>query len=194
MPDLLPLPKHRSKLPDAPSERDLKTLLAHATGWLHPAIAIAAFAGLRMGEVRALEVRDIDLERGAHHGATRTVGRRARDAKSGHERIVPIAQELRPILEEAVRLKMPKARLVTTRRGTTPSRQHVLGAFKRVEEQQGMRGWSFHSLRHYFCSTLIRKGASLEAVRLLAGRSKLDITQRYVHATGDDLVDAIACF
>ncbi len=28
---------------------------------------------------------------------------------------------------------------------------------------------------------------SIEAVRVLAGHSKLDVTQRYVHATGDDL-------
>ena len=71
-------------------------------------------------------------------------------------------------------------------------RQRVLGALKRLEQQLGVREWSFHSLRHYFCSALIRRGASVEAVRLLAGHSKLDVTQRYVHATGDDLRAAIA--
>jgi site-specific recombinase XerD len=58
--------------------------------------------------------------------------------------------------------------------------------------QLGVREWSFHSLRHYFCSALIRRGVGVEAVRLLAGHSKLDVTQRYVHATGDDLRAAIA--
>jgi integrase/recombinase XerD len=77
-------------------------------------------------------------------------------------------------------------------RGQTPTRQRVLGAFKRLEQQLGVREWSFHSLRHYFCSALIRRGVGVEAVRLLAGHSKLDVTQRYVHATGDDLRAAIA--
>ncbi len=68
----------------------------------------------------------------------------------------------------------------------------MLSALKRLEQKLGVREWSFHSLRHYFCSTLIRRGASVEAVRLLAGHSKLDVTQRYVHATADDLRAAIA--
>ncbi len=51
---------------------------------------------------------------------------------------------------------------------------------------------SFHSLRHYFCSKLVSCGASIEAVRLLAGHSDLAITQRYVHAQGKELKAAIA--
>jgi site-specific recombinase XerD len=112
--------------------------------------------------------------------------------KSGHERVVPLAPELRAVLEEAVRLKMPHVRIIVNERGETPTRQRVLGRFKRLESKLGLREWSFHSLRHYVCSTLIRRGDSVEAVRLLAGHSKLDVTQRYVHATADDLRAAIA--
>ncbi len=53
---------------------------------------------------------------------------------------------------------------------------------------------SYHALRHYFLSALVRVGANLEAVRELAGHSKLQTTQRYVHATGADHRDAIARF
>ena len=63
---------------------------------------------------------------------------------------------------------------------------------RRLEQKLQMREWSFHSLRHYFCTTLIRRGASVEAVRVLAGHSGLAVTQRYVHATGADLKAAIA--
>ncbi len=56
----------------------------------------------------------------------------------------------------------------------------------------GLRERSFHSLRHYFCSKLVSCGASVEAVRLLAGHSDLAITQRYVHALGNDLKADIA--
>jgi site-specific recombinase XerD len=38
----------------------------------------------------------------------------------------------------------------------------------------------------------VRHGASVEAVRMLAGHSKLDVTQRYVHANAADLAAAIA--
>ena len=51
---------------------------------------------------------------------------------------------------------------------------------------------SFHSLRHYFLSALVRGGANLEAVRERAGHSKLLTAQRYLHASGADLRDAVS--
>lgn len=95
---------------------------------------------------------------------------------------------------QAMRMKTPQARVLTNEAGGTPSRQMVLNRLKALEQKLGMRAWSFHSLRHYFCSTLIRRGANLEAVRVLAGHSKLEITQGYVHANANDLEQAIACF
>lgn len=51
--------------------------------------------------------------------------------------------------------------------------------------------WSFHQLRHSFCSTLVRNGVSVEAVRVLAGHAELKTTQRYVHASAADLKAAV---
>jgi hypothetical protein len=100
-------------------------MLANASGWLSVAVALGALSGLRQGEVRALEVRDVDLKQG----------------------IITVRWE----------------------RHSLPPR-------------------SFHSLRHYFLSAMVRGGANLEAVRELAGHSKLLTTQRYLHASGADLV------
>jgi integrase len=167
-------------------------LLGAARGWLRIAIALAAFAGLRMGEVRAMQVEDVDLREG------RLTVRRALSAgevmapKSGDERIVPLAPELHAIVAPIVERKALMTRLVLNGRGRTPRRQHVLTALKRLQAKCGLRSRSFHALRHYFCSALVRHGASVEAVRLLAGHSKLDVTQRYVHAHAADLEAAIA--
>jgi site-specific recombinase XerD len=49
-----------------------------------------------------------------------------------------------------------------------------------------------HGLRYHLCSTLERSGTSVDAVCVLAGHSSLAITQRYVHATGADMKDAIS--
>ncbi len=89
-------------------------------------------------------------------------------------------------------LKLPTARVLINEHGRTPATQHVLTKIKALQARHGLKERSFHSLRHYFCSVLIRNGASLEVVRVLAGHSKLDITQRYVHATAADLTAAIA--
>jgi integrase/recombinase XerC len=91
-----------------------------------------------------------------------------------------------------MRLKLPTARVIVTSTGSTPKRTCTLGMLKTLERRIGLREWSFHSLRHYFCSTLIRRGGSIEAVRVLAGHSRLEITQRYVHATASDLEATIS--
>ena len=147
-----------------------------------------------MGEVRALEVQDVDLKNGRIN-IRRALSENTPDKpKSGHERVVPLTPELHRVLTEAVRSKLPRARVILTRLGSTPSRQNTLGAFKELQRRHKLKARSFHSLRHYFCSTLVRRGASVEAVRLLAGHSALAVTQRYVHATGADLQAAIGKF
>jgi integrase len=177
------------KVPDAPTAADVDAML-EATGWLGTAIALAALAGMRMGEVRALEVRDVDFEQ------HRILLRRALSEeasltpKSGHEREIPLAGALEARLREAVKDKLPRARVVLDD-GHTPRRQQVLTEFKRLLRRRGLRERSFHSLRHYFITQLLRGGASAEAVRVLAGHSKLEMTQRYAHAAAGDLRAAI---
>ena len=191
MPALPKVAKQGRKLPDAPTDADVSKLLANASGWLLTAIALAVFAGLRQGEVRALEVRDVDRAGG------RILVRRALSEgevvapKSGNERVIPLAPELAAVLATAMRDMLPRSRVVLTAAGLTPPRTAVLARLKALQARLGLPPRSFHQLRHYFCSALVRRGASVEAVRLLAGHSNLAITQRYVHAVGDDLRDAI---
>ena len=76
-------------------------------------------------------------------------------------------------------------------KGKTPSRQTVLRVFKLYLLDAGLKERSFHALRHYFISELMRGGASAEAVRVLAGHSTLEMTQRYAHVVTADLRSAI---
>lgn len=179
------------KLPDAPTRADVERMLK-APGWLGLAIYLAAFAGLRSGEVRAIEAQDIDLEQ------HRILIRRAcsedvvMTPKNDQERVVPLVPELEAVLRVAIKNKLPRARIVVDENGKTPTRQRLMHRFRCFLEREGIRHWTFHSLRHAFISELVRRGAGLEAVRLLAGHSKLEMTQRYAHANAADLRSAMA--
>lgn len=183
------LVKVSRKLPDAPTSEEVDVML-RALGWLGLTIALAALAGLRMGEALGMEVRDVDFDR------HRLLVRRALSEevsltpKSGHEREVPMAATLEARLRDAVKNKLPRARVVL-KDGATPRRQRVLYEFKKYLRVAGLKERSFHSLRHYFVSELLKCGASAEAVRVLAGHSKLEMTQRYAHAADGDLRAAI---
>lgn len=184
---LFPFPrlfKTGKKLPASPSHAEV-VAMAEAPGWLGLAVSLAAYAGLRMSECLVLEAGDVDLVAGptGHLTVLRSLSEgEIVTPKSGDERTVPLAPQLVGVLRDAKRAKLPKARLVVTTKGRTPRRQEVLRVLKTWERSRGIKTWSFHSLRHYFCSTLVRSGVSLEVVRVLAGHSSLAVTERYVHA------------
>jgi integrase len=192
MPELPKPPLPGRKLSSAPSTEEVEAMLSAASGWLRVSIALAAFAGLRQGEVRALEVRDVDQAAGLITVRRALSEGEAVSPKSGHERVVPLWPRLAEVLTEALRGKLPAARVVLNQSGRTPSRQAVWTELQALLVRHQLTEWSFHALRHYFLTALVRGGANLEAVRELAGHSKLLTTQRYVHATGADLRDAIS--
>ena len=90
MPDLPKAPPPGRKVPSAPSTDEVNAMLANATGWLSVAVALGALAGLRQGEVRALEVRDVDLKQGIITVRWALSENRPVAPKSGDERVIPI--------------------------------------------------------------------------------------------------------
>jgi hypothetical protein len=81
MPDLPKAPQPGRKLPSAPSTEEVNAMLANANGWLSVAVALGALAGLRQGEVRALEVRDVAVGRGPHSSGAREASRSPRGSE-----------------------------------------------------------------------------------------------------------------
>lgn len=189
----LPTFRQPEKLPEAPSLDEVTRLLDSAKGWVRVAVALTVFAGMRQGEVRALQVGDLDFDGHELRVLRAWSEKELVLPKGGKQRHIPMAPELEAILREAVRAKLPKAFIITNRRGKVPSRQAVLTALKATLKAAGLPARSFHLLRHYFCSRLLVRGANVEAVRQLAGHTKLGTTARYVHATTADARAAIAC-
>ncbi len=180
---LPPLPRpERSprKIKDCPKPEQLAEWLQTSRGWLRTAIALGGLAGMRQGEVRALEVRDVDLADDVLLVRRAFSGTDVLEPKGAKERRVPIAPALRPVLVEAIKGKLPRAKVVVDAKGRTPRRQEVLRCFKTL---QGGKGWSFHSLRHYCLTNLLRRGADVRSVMQAAGHSSLAVTSLYLHGS-----------
>jgi site-specific recombinase XerD len=99
---------------------------------------------------------------------------------------VDLVPELAERLRVACDGKADDERVVVLDTGRTPGRQELLYRFQTFLRRSKVKVRSFHSLPHFFISEMVRKGASVEAVRELAGHSSLAHTQRYAHATDDD--------
>jgi integrase len=115
-------------------------------------IALAGYAGLRQGEVMALEK--------AH--ATKTAIT-VMDSKTGRPRVVPVVPALRPHL---------KALPLTSHKRT------LYGRFLQACEAAGIRNLVYHDLRRSAATILLNAGADLATVAHVMGHRSLETTRK----------------
>ena len=162
--------------------------------------ATAAYAGLRAGELQALEHDDIDLDAGYIHV------RRSWDPREGAvepksragTRSVPIVAALRAPL--AAHLLRPPRRsgLVFGKTETAPFDPRLVARrAERAWTAAGVTPIGFHPLRHTCASIFIAAGVNAKALSTFLGHASISITlDRYGHlfpGSGDEavaLVDA----
>ena len=186
LPAMPPLPRVGVTAKLGMSDDELDRVEKAADPAYELAFAIGRYAGLRAGEVRGLRWTDVDLARNV------IVVRRSRrhgveaPPKSGHERMVPIHPILRTKLE-AARERSAKGYVTGPKVGEPWSEFSLGHAFARA----CVKGFHLYDLRHWFVTTLFRSGNSAPVVQRLAGHEHLITTQRYAHASFDELEEGI---
>jgi integrase len=145
---------------------------------------IAAYTGLRLGELLALRWADVNLDdrRLIVHRALsdRTEG----PTKSWQTRFLPIAD---PVAEAFARLAgrgeftNSDDYVFCTRLGRPLDGSALRRRFKRAAATAGLRVLRFHALRHG-AGSLVARQADPRWVQGFLGHSKLTTTERYLHA------------
>ena len=158
-------------------------------------LAIGLYTGLRIGELCALEWRDIDFKRGFLM-VSKTIQRiyiKDDNGNSGETKII-ITE---PKTKNATRIiPLSKDFLYFLRKMRKPDDVYILsgkmipiepGGFRRyyyrVLKKLDLRKVNFHVLRHTFASNCIRIGCDYKTVSELLGHSSVNITLNiYVHS------------
>lgn len=136
---------------------------------LYALVLMALTTGARKGELLGLTWADVDLER-AEARLART--------KSGDSRVLPLVPA---VVEELTKCKAGRTSLVF-RSPRDPSRAFSFESrFHEALRQAGIRGVTFHTLRHSAASALARNGATLLEVAEVLGHRQLQTTKRYSH-------------
>jgi integrase len=152
-------------------------------------VLLGGDAGLRLGEIVALEWADVDLVRRrltVQHSDWRG---HVTCPKGGRARVLPLTQRLVAALKAHRHLR--SSRVLALPDGTPMHRDHVIKAIRGAERTAGLRQAGVHILRHTFCSHLAMKGAPVRAIQELAGHADLSTTQRYMHLSPAATEDAI---
>lgn len=207
-PDFPPLPKVGRTVIQVPNPADVLTILNEPppkSEWQRRSyaavqfgLALSFYAGLRASEVRGLRVRDVDLRTKTIRVRTTRFGYGKQveldTPKSGHERPIPIAEPLLPMLEARMAGKKPDDFLACNGAGKPWSESGLWQGLQSACERLEIPRSRFHAIRHAFVTGLFDAGVPAPVVQALAGHENLATTQRYAHFTRDQMDAAIAAY
>lgn len=164
-------------------------LEATAPPWLRPMLRLSVSTAMRLGEVAALEWKDVDLTGGELRVAEAT--------KTG-ARSVKLSTVARKVLKGEVRhVRSPFVFWYSTETGPEPyntpkGRDLISRSTIAAAVTAGLSGVGFHTLKHTACSWMVQAGVPLYEVQAQAGHSTPTMTQRYAHLAPEHLTRATA--
>ncbi len=134
--------------------------------------------GIRLAELIGLKEQDVNI----YEGTIKVLGKRNK------ERIVPINHELKLLLEKYLHLKKNQnfdnisLTLIVTNKGAVAYPKFIyLIVHKYLSYISTQNKKSPHVLRHTFATSLLNRGADLNAIKELLGHANLSATQVYTH-------------
>ena len=162
-------------------------------------ILVTLYTGLRIGEVCALQWKDISLEyslitvrqtifRIQEYDAPESeeAGRKSRTRlilsspkTEASRRKIPIADRLKTYMQ-GYRNK-PETYLLTGTEGYMEPRTFY-GKYRRFLRECGLEAYNYHALRHTFATRCVESGADIKSLSEILGHSDVSVTlSRYVH-------------
>jgi site-specific recombinase XerD len=161
------------KMPVVLSPEEVARLLEAAPGPKYRAAFAAAYgAGLRVSEVVALKVTDIESER---------LLLRIEQGKGRKDRFAMLSPKLLDLLRDWYRIARPKVWLFPGRDAILPltTRQFSRAVHAAAAMAEIGKRVSPHTLRHSFATHLLEQNIDVRVVQVLLGHAKLETTALY---------------
>jgi len=134
--------------------------------------------GMRLSELLGIKETDINI----YEGTVKVLGKRNK------ERIIPVNSELKTVLAQYVELKKSQhfgnnslTLIVTDKGAAAYSKLVYITVHKYLSYISTQDKKSPHVLRHTFATSLLNRGADLNAIKELLGHANLSATQIYTH-------------
>jgi len=155
----------------------------------HLIVLLGGDAGLRGGEMRALEWPDANFIKRQLCVARNDWRGHVSSTKGGRVRYVPMTRRLTAALQAHRHLR--GSRVLCQDDGSPMPEHAVTDLLGKVARIANVRNNGTHILRHTFCSHLAMRGAPARAIQELAGHKDLSTTQRYMHLSPRAITEAI---
>jgi integrase len=168
-------------LVEAASKIDKRTLVV---------VLLGGDAGLRRGEILAMDWANVDLRRGLLTVERSEWKGNVTATKGMKYRVVPMTKRLQEALAEHRHLRGD--RVLYTDDGKTVTAKVLQNWMWKAQKRAGLRATgALHILRHTFCSHLAMRGAPALSIQKLAGHEDLGTTLGYMHLAQGETERAI---
>lgn len=146
------------------------------------AVLLGGDAGLRSGEMLSLDWTEVDFRRNQLVVSKADwKGHLDITPKGGRSRVIPMTSRLRAALSRQPH-HLNATRVLCEPDGKPMSEQNLRTLIANAQKRAGLRAnGNKHILRHTFCSHLAMRGATMLAIKELAGHRSLRTTMRYMH-------------
>lgn len=169
------------RLRDGEFDRLLNAAGKTRNPFILPLVRFALETAMRRGEILALRVRDVDIER-----CTATI----RVSKNGHSRTIPLSTLAVAILETTIAVMNEEAKASNERIfPITPLALRL--AWDRLTKRAKIDDLHFHDLRHEAISRFFEKGLTVPEVASISGHRDIRMLLRYAHADKGKLAEKL---
>lgn len=187
--------------------RKLVASLEETPSFKNLGLLITIYSGMRIGEVCALQWKDIDMEEKVFRvnksiqriyteedttGKMKTELLISTPKTKSSQREIPIVQPLFKLMKDFAKICRPDYFVCSGT--TTPIEPRTYRSYymKKIEEI-GLPHLKFHGLRHTFATQLIASKADVKTVSAILGHSDITTTlNTYVHPSRDDKRNALS--
>jgi integrase len=176
--------RHRDRLGVSTSEQERQALRAEDQQDAE-IVRVAAYAGLRQGELLALRWRDVDFAGSVLNIARAMSAGVESSTKSGHMRRLPLADQAAAALDRMSRREhftTPDDLVFCSVLGRPLDDSALRRRYRHAQAAAEVRPLRFHDLRHTFGSLLAMRGVDVVTIQKAMGHSTLATTSRYLHA------------
>lgn len=169
-------PNKEKALPTVLSMEEVAAILKATTNLKHKAILTVIYsAGLRIGELINLKIKDIDSERKQI---------RVEQSKGKKDRYTLLSPKTLELLRAYFKAYKPKEYLFEGQEGGRYSTRSIQAFFQEICKKVGIKKKvSIHTLRHSFATHLLENGTDLRYIQVLLGHESTKTTEIYTHVT-----------
>ena len=165
------------------NHKELRRVLDYVATRPHAArnrlmLQMTHLAGMRIGEVAALLVRDVVAADGVVKAEIRLA---PEQTKGKHARTVFVSDRLRKEIGVYIKtLDKAQTHLFATQKQPGFSANSACQLLNAIYQRAGIDGASSHSGRRSFITTLANKGVGVRVLAALAGHRSISTTQKYI--------------